>query len=121
MRDFTQDIRDLQRRLGEAANYLSIVDNRERFAVLEAEIADPELWNDQDHAKKLNAEYANVRDDLETFVNKVNIGAEGEFRFTGVGPGTHGVSIAPWAVESLPARAAPSRASMTKEKPRAIA
>ena len=67
MRDFTQDIRDLQRRLGEAANYLSIVDNRERFAVLEVEIADPELWNDQDHAKKLNAEYANVRDDLETF------------------------------------------------------
>jgi peptide chain release factor 2 len=67
MRDFTQDIRDLQRRLGEAENYLSIVDNRERFAVLEAEIADPELWNDQDHAKKLNAEYANIRDDLETF------------------------------------------------------
>jgi len=67
MRDFTSDIRDLQRRLGEAENYLSIVDNRERFAVLEAEIADPELWNDQDHAKRLNAEYANIRDDLETF------------------------------------------------------
>jgi peptide chain release factor 2 len=67
MRDFTQDIRDLQRRLAEAETYLSIDDNRERFAVLEAEIADPELWNDQNHAKKLNAEYANIRDDLETF------------------------------------------------------
>ncbi|MDX2381857.1 MAG: peptide chain release factor 2 [Acidimicrobiia bacterium] len=67
MRDFTQDIRDLQRRLGEAASYLSIGDNRERFAVLESEIADPELWNDQNHAKQLNAEYANIRDDLETF------------------------------------------------------
>ncbi len=67
MRDFTQDIRDLQRRLAEAETYLAIDDNRERFAVLEAEIADPELWNDQNHAKKLNAEYANIRDDLETF------------------------------------------------------
>jgi peptide chain release factor 2 len=67
MRDFTADIRDLQRRLGEAETYLSIVDNRERFAVLEAEIADPDLWNDQDRAKRLNAEYAAIKDDLETF------------------------------------------------------
>jgi peptide chain release factor 2 len=67
MRDFTPDIRDLQRRLGEAATYLSITDNRERFAVLEAEISDPTLWDDQDRAKKLNAEYANIKDDLTTY------------------------------------------------------
>ena len=67
MRDFTQDIRDVQRRLDEAATYLSIDDNRERFAVLEAEVAEPGLWDDQERAKKLNAEYANVRDDLSTF------------------------------------------------------
>ena len=56
MRDFTSDIRDAQRRLGEAEQYLSIVENRERFAVLEAEIADPALWDDQERAKKLNRE-----------------------------------------------------------------
>jgi peptide chain release factor 2 len=67
MRDFTSDIRDLQRRLDEARTYLAIDDNRERFAVLEAEGADPELWNDQERAKKLNAEYANVKDDLDAF------------------------------------------------------
>lgn len=67
MRDFTSDISDLQRRLGEAESYLSIADNRERFAVLEAEIADPALWDDQNRAKKLNAEYANLKDDLEVF------------------------------------------------------
>jgi len=67
MRDFTTDIRELQRRLGEAENYLAITDNRERFAVLEAEIADPALWDDQNRAKKLNAEYANLKDDLDTF------------------------------------------------------
>jgi len=67
MRDFTADIRDLQRRLHEAASYLAIVDNRERFAVLEAEIADPTLWNDQNRAKQLTAEYANLKDDLTIF------------------------------------------------------
>ena len=67
MRDFTQDIRDLQRRLAEAETYLAIAENRERFAVLEAEISDPALWDDQDRAKKLNAEYANIKDDLTTY------------------------------------------------------
>ena len=67
MRDFTSDIRDAQRRLGEAEQYLAIADNRERFAILEAEIADPALWDDQDRARKLNAEYANLKDDLDTY------------------------------------------------------
>jgi peptide chain release factor 2 len=67
MRDFTSDLRDVQRRLDEAESYLSIADNRERFAVLEAEISDPALWDDQDRAKKLNTEYANIRDDLSVF------------------------------------------------------
>ncbi len=67
MRDFTTDLRDAHRRLGEAEAYLSIDDNRERFAVLEAEISDPALWDDQDRAKKLNTEYANIRDDLAVF------------------------------------------------------
>ena len=67
MRDFTQDIRDVQRRLDEAASYLAISENRERLAVLEAEVAEPGLWDDQERAKKLNTEYANVRDDLTTF------------------------------------------------------
>ncbi|MEL6893956.1 MAG: peptide chain release factor 2 [Actinomycetota bacterium] len=67
MRDFTSDIRDAQRRLAEAEQYLAIADNRERFAILEAEIADPALWDDQDRAKKLNAEYANLKDDLDTY------------------------------------------------------
>jgi peptide chain release factor 2 len=67
MRDFTSDLRDVRRRLDEAESYLSIIDNRERFAVLEAEISDPTLWDDQDRAKKLNTEYANIRDDLAVF------------------------------------------------------
>lgn len=67
MRDFTQDIRDVQRRLTEAESYLSVAENRERVAVLGAEIADPALWDDQDRARKLNTEYSNLKDDLDTF------------------------------------------------------
>ena len=67
MRDFTQDLRDLARRLDEAAEYLNVSENRERFAVLEAEIAEPGLWDDQERAKKLNREYADIKDDLEIY------------------------------------------------------
>ncbi len=67
MRDFTSDLREVKRRLDEAEQYLNVADNRERFAVLEAEISDPALWDDQERAKKLNAEYADIRDDLSTF------------------------------------------------------
>ena len=35
--------------------------------MLEHEVAEPGLWDDQDRAKKLNAEYANIKDDLEAF------------------------------------------------------
>ncbi len=35
--------------------------------MLEAEIVRSGLWDDQERAKKLNAEYANIRDDLGTF------------------------------------------------------
>ena len=45
--------------------YLKIADNRDRLAVLEAEVSDPALWDDQELAKKLNTEYANIRDDLD--------------------------------------------------------
>ena len=67
MRDFTSELRDVRRRLDEAETYLSVDDNRERLAVLEAEVSDPALWDDQDRAKKLNSEYANIRDDLAVF------------------------------------------------------
>jgi peptide chain release factor 2 len=67
MRDFTHDIRDLQRRLDEAEAYLAIADARERVAVLEAEIAEPGLWDHPDRAKKLNAEYADLKDDIDVY------------------------------------------------------
>jgi peptide chain release factor 2 len=67
MRDFTDDLREQRRRLDEAQTYLRIADARERLAELEVEIARPDLWDDQDHARRTTAEYANRRDDVTTF------------------------------------------------------
>ena len=67
MRDFTDDLRDLRRRLGEAEGYLKIGANRVRVVELEAEIGRPDLWDDPDYAKKLNGDYANVKGDIDLF------------------------------------------------------
>jgi peptide chain release factor 2 len=67
MRDFTDDLRELSRRLAEAAEYLEVARARTRLVELEAEMARPDLWDDTEHAKSLTAEYANVRDDLATY------------------------------------------------------
>ncbi len=67
MRDFSDDLKDLRRRLGEAAGYLQVDTNRARLSELEQEIARPDLWDDQDHAKQLNAEYAAIRGDIDLY------------------------------------------------------
>ena len=67
MRDFSDDIRDLQRRLGEAHGYLRIDEQRARVAELEIEVSRPDLWDDQERAKRLNAEYANSKGDLDQY------------------------------------------------------
>ena len=67
MRDFTDDLRELHRRLDEAEVYLRVGEARNRLTELEAEIGRPDLWDDADAAKALTAEYANLRDDVATY------------------------------------------------------
>ena len=67
MRDFSDDIKDLRRRLGEAEAYLKISDKRARLGELELEVSRPDLWDDQELAKKVNGEYSNVKSDIDTF------------------------------------------------------
>jgi peptide chain release factor 2 len=67
MRDFSDDLKELRRRLSEAEGYLKIGTNRSRLAELEMEVSRPDLWDDQDLAKKINAEYSNVKGDIDTF------------------------------------------------------
>ncbi len=67
MRDFSDDIKDVSRRLSEASTYLRIESQRLRLRELEAEVSRPDLWDDQNLARKLNAEYANVKGDIDLY------------------------------------------------------
>ena len=67
MRDFSDDLKELRRRLGEAETYLKVGTSRQRLNELELEISRPDLWDDQDEAKRINTEYANVKGDIDTF------------------------------------------------------
>src|SRR5258705_12605279 len=65
MRDFSEDLADLARRVHEAHRYLNIDEARGRLAALEAEVSAPELWDDPDRARKVSGEFAAVRDDVD--------------------------------------------------------
>ena len=67
MRDFTGDLRDIARRVDEAAQYLSVDDTRDRLVELEAELGRPDLWDDPERARRVNSEYAAAKDDLDTY------------------------------------------------------
>ena len=53
MRDFTDDLRDLRRRVTEAHTYLRIDDARGRLAELEVDASRPALWDDPAKARLL--------------------------------------------------------------------
>ena len=67
MRDFTDELKALRIRLDEARTYLRIDETRARFAELEVEVQRPDLWDDQDRARQVNAAYARARDDLAVY------------------------------------------------------
>ncbi|MBI1843028.1 MAG: peptide chain release factor 2 [Actinobacteria bacterium] len=64
MRDFTDEIAGLRKRIGEAEHYLRIDVQRARFVELETAASRPDLWDDRDEARRVTSELSNVRDDL---------------------------------------------------------
>jgi peptide chain release factor 2 len=65
MRDFTEPLADLRRRVDEARRYLRIDAARARLSELEARASRPDLWDDADAARQVTTELARVRDDIE--------------------------------------------------------
>ena len=65
MRDFTEDLADVARRVRDAHQYLRIEAARKRLAELESAASDPALWDDPEHARKVTSELSTVRDDVE--------------------------------------------------------
>jgi peptide chain release factor 2 len=65
MRDFSDDLTDLQRRVTDAHAYLRVDEARRRHAELESEASRPDLWDDVDHARKVTTELSNVKEDID--------------------------------------------------------
>jgi peptide chain release factor 2 len=65
MRDFSEELADLVRRVRDAHEYLHLEGARKRLEELDAEAADPGLWNDQERARKVTTEQSRVRADVD--------------------------------------------------------
>ena len=65
MRDFAPDLVALRQRLDQASGYLRIEELRTRRAELEEEMADPDLWNDQDRGRRVQVDLSRVIEDLD--------------------------------------------------------
>ncbi len=67
MKDFSDDLGALRRRLDEAHNYLRIDELNANRPQLETEASRPDLWDDPDLARKINGELAACTEDIELF------------------------------------------------------
>ena len=67
MQDFTPELGALRNRLEEASGYLRIAEQKDRRTALEVEMADPELWNDQDRGRRVQKDLAAVIEDLDLY------------------------------------------------------
>ncbi len=67
MRDFSDDITALRKRLDEALGYLRVAELRRQRPQLETEASRPDLWDDADNARKVTGELSSVIDDIELY------------------------------------------------------
>jgi peptide chain release factor 2 len=65
MRDFSDDLARLRKRLDEARGYLRIDELRRQRPQLETEASRPDLWDDADNARKVTGELSAITADIE--------------------------------------------------------
>ena len=65
MRDFSEDLADLARRVADARAYLHVDDARARLAELEKLASATDLWDDADNARKVTSELSSVQNDVQ--------------------------------------------------------
>ena len=67
MKDFSDDLAEVRKRVGDAHAYLRIDEQRARLAELEDQAGQPDLWDDPDRARAVTREMSYVRDDVERY------------------------------------------------------
>jgi peptide chain release factor 2 len=65
VRDFSEDLRALRRRLDEAAQYLDIETSRKRLVDIEPELGRADLWDNPEVAQSVTREYAALKEDVD--------------------------------------------------------
>ncbi len=65
MKDFSEELGDLARRVSDAHKYLRIDEARTRLVDLEQEASAPDLWDDADNARQVTSDMDRVRKDVE--------------------------------------------------------
>jgi peptide chain release factor 2 len=65
VKDFSEDLGDVARRVADAHKYLHIDVARARLAELEQQASAPDLWDDAERARQVTSEMKNVREDVE--------------------------------------------------------
>jgi peptide chain release factor 2 len=65
LRDLTEELRSVRRRLDEAVVYLDIETSKKRLAEIEPELSRAGLWDDPEAAQALTREYASLKDDVD--------------------------------------------------------
>ncbi|HEV2070915.1 MAG TPA: peptide chain release factor 2 [Acidimicrobiales bacterium] len=67
MRDFSDELALLAKRVAEAEAYLTIEAGRRRVAELDAEVSQPDLWDDPARARRVTTESEHLRRDIELY------------------------------------------------------
>src|SRR5450432_386158 len=65
MRDSSEELSDLARRVADAHKYLRLDEAHTRLAELEEQASAPDLWDDADRARQVTSEMSSVREDVE--------------------------------------------------------
>jgi peptide chain release factor 2 len=65
MKDFSEELGDVARRVTDAHKYLHIDASRTRLAELEQQASAPDLWDDADRARLVTSEMSRVREDVD--------------------------------------------------------
>ena len=65
MRDFSEDLAEINRRISDARSYLRIDEARARLVELETAASEPGLWDDPEGARRVTTELALVKDDVD--------------------------------------------------------
>jgi peptide chain release factor 2 len=65
VRDFSDELGALRRRLTEAEAYLDLEGRRKRLAELEAEVSRPDLWDDTAVGQQVTREYGRIKGDVD--------------------------------------------------------